>query len=75
MNNTNDLYTKFHDRCKELTDDIWCPYPSNAFMEAVMLADDKIAKELIEERRCYLFPHFLCGEPMVEAIYNVLKKN
>ena len=62
----------FHDRCEALTGDRWCPYPSAAFILAIMTADDDVARKLITRRRTFTFPAFLAGEPMENEIREVL---
>jgi len=54
---------KVHELAKRLTGDSWCPYVSQMFADVVLLVDDNIAKELVDERRLFLFPSFLSGEP------------
>lgn len=53
----------YHARVKKLTGEDWCPYPSNDFMLLVLAVPDNEAAQLIRERRGYLFPEFLFGEP------------
>ena len=65
-------YEAFHKRCKELTGDDWCPYPSLEFIAAVAAANDDVARELIAKRRTLLFPHFLAGEPMATEISKIM---
>ena len=59
---------RFHNRCKELTGNSWCPYPSLLMIYVCFLVDDKTAKQLIELRRTFLFPAFLIGEPMEKEL-------
>ena len=58
------LLDKFHKRCEELTGDAWCPYPSEMMIRVTLAVKDDVAKELIVQRRLYLFPDFLRREPM-----------
>ena len=68
------LYNDFHNRVKELTNDKWCPYPSDMFMTAIMKMNDDIAIKLINERRKIMFPVFLQGDPQMEDIKNYIGK-
>ena len=63
----------FMDRVEKLTNERWCPYPSGLFVEVVLKVDDVTAKELIEERRKYLFPHFLGGDPQHKRLIELNK--
>jgi len=61
-----------HKRCKELTGEAWCPYPSEIFIKAIFKTDDKTAIKLIEERRKISFPTFMAGEPQIDEISKIL---
>jgi hypothetical protein len=61
-------YAEFHARCVALTGNASCPYPSQEFADAVMIAPDDVAIKLIEKRRTFFFPSFLAGEPMQDEI-------
>lgn len=65
-------YEAFHKKCETLTGDAWCPYPSPEFVKAVAMASDDVARQLIEKRRTFMFPHFLGGEPMALEIAEVI---
>lgn len=65
-------YREFHLRCETLTGDTWCPYPSERFAQAVMIADDETARRLINKRRGYLFPSFVGCEPMETDILEII---
>ena len=67
----NGLPNNFTDRVKALMGDEWCPYPSDLMMKVVMIVSDKAATELIKERRTYLFPQFLRGDPMYEKLNKI----
>ena len=65
-------HDEFTMRVKNVTGEEWCPYPSELMVRAVMLSNDTTAKELIIERRKYIFPQFLVGEPMLEKLLSVI---
>ncbi len=65
---------KVHELAERLTGDSWCPYISQMFANVVLLVDDNTAKELIEERRLFLFPSFLLGEPQFAKLSAHLTK-
>lgn len=67
-----DKLNKAHEKCLELTGDAWCPYMSDLFADALFIVDDQTAREIIEERRTYLFHHFLLGEPQEERLLSLL---
>jgi hypothetical protein len=68
---------KFHKKVKQLTGDAWCPYPSQLFIDTILLCDsnrNNICIELIDERRKYLFHTFLKSEPQLEKLQSLLKE-
>ncbi len=68
------LYDEFHALVKKLTGSSWCPYPSESFMRAIMVAPEGEAVGLIFERRKFTFPSFLGGDPQQEKINKILNK-
>jgi len=62
---------RVHALALRLTGDGWCPYPGDLFVEVVLSVSDDIARELVLERRKYLFPTFFCREPMFETLKEI----
>lgn len=68
----NEKLRNFHEKVKELTGNAWCPYPNFMFIHVIMKVEDELAIELINERRKFLFPDFLSGEPQFIKLAKIL---
>jgi hypothetical protein len=66
------IYEKYRKRVELLTGDIWCPYPSEMFMLAILKTSDKKAIELINLRRKMFAPQFWSGEPQEKELKEIL---
>ncbi len=72
---SKEYHDRFHKKVEELMGDPWCPYPSYKFMEAIMMAQDHVAANLIKIRRTYSFPEFVRGDPQREDIEIIFSTN